>query len=125
MIGKIIVWGRTRAEALARSRRAISETVIEGTRTTLPFHRWLLGEAAFVSGEYDTAYLSKHFHTALPPDAVREEREAAALAAVFAALERSVPVGGVHAGGASGGAGASRWRDAIAAHRAAPERSWK
>ena len=125
MIGKIIVWGRTRAEALARSRRAIGETVMEGTRTTLPFHRWILEQAAFVSGDYDTAYLSKHFRAALPPDSVREEREAAALAAVFAALEKNVPSAGANSSAASNGVGASRWRGAVPALRTVPERSWK
>ncbi len=131
MIGKIIVWGRTRAEAIARARRAIAETVIEGTRTTLPFHRWILEQKEFVSGEYDTAYLSKHFREALPPDAVREEREAAILAAAFTALERSTPsaMGARPGEGPNGDAGdgtpVSRWRDAVSPLRTVPDRGWK
>jgi acetyl/propionyl-CoA carboxylase alpha subunit len=127
MIGKIIVWGRTREEAVARARRAIGETVIEGTRTTLPFHRWILEQEAFVAGDYDTAYLSRSYHGTLPPDSALEERQAATLAAVFAVAERSAPAtrpvaGGPDANGANGG---SRWRDAISTLRAAPERSWR
>jgi len=125
MIGKIIVWGRTRGEALARSRRAIAETILEGTPTTLPFHRWILEQKEFVSGAYDTAYLSKHFREALPPDAVREEREAAALAAAFAVLERSAPVAAPPNGAAAAGESASRWRAAVPSLRTVPERDWR
>ena len=125
MIGKIIVWGRTRGEALARSRRAIGETILEGTPTTLPFHRWILEQKEFVSGAYDTAYLSKHFREALPPDAVREEREAAALAAAFAVLERSAPLVAPPDGAAAAGESASRWRAAVPSLRTVPERDWR
>ncbi|HEU4335534.1 MAG TPA: biotin carboxylase N-terminal domain-containing protein [Candidatus Eisenbacteria bacterium] len=130
MIGKIIVWGRTRDEAVARARRAIHETVIEGARTTLSFHRWILDQPEFATGNYDTAYLSRHFRAAVPPDPEAEEREAAILAAVFAAAERSAPAaGGAGAAGAGLAAGpaepASRWRDAVSSLRAVPERSWK
>ncbi len=127
MIGKIIVWGRNRSEAIARARRAIAETVIEGTRTTLPFHRWILEQEEFISGAYDTAYLSRHFREALPPDAVREEREAAALATLFAALERSAPSAAAADSSASAGpsAVASRWREATSPLRTVPDRGWK
>jgi acetyl-CoA carboxylase biotin carboxylase subunit len=128
MIGKIIVWGRTRAEAIARARRAIGETILEGTPTTLSFHRWILEREEFVSGAYDTAFLSKHFRAATPPDPVREEREAAALAAVFAALEQGAPaavlVGSSAAAGSAGSAG-NRWRDAVPMLRTVPERGWR
>jgi acetyl-CoA carboxylase biotin carboxylase subunit len=128
MIGKIIVWGRTRAEAIARARRAIGETILEGTPTTLSFHRWILEREEFVSGAYDTAFLSKHFRAATPPDPVREEREAAALAAVFAALEQGAPAAAlVGSAAAAGGAGAAgnRWRDAVPMLRTVPERGWR
>jgi acetyl/propionyl-CoA carboxylase alpha subunit len=132
MIGKIIVWGRTRDEAVARARRAIRETIIEGTATTLSFHRWILDQEEFVSGTYDTAYLSRQFRSALPPDPGAEETEAALLAAVYATIERSAPAGRGGTAGAAEGATAgpasdrgSRWRDAVSALRAVPERSWK
>jgi acetyl/propionyl-CoA carboxylase alpha subunit len=131
MIGKIIVWGRTRAEAIARARRAIGETILEGTRTTISFHRWILEQEAFVAGDYDTAYLARHFRAAHPVDAAREEREAAVLAAAFAALERSAPgTGGKARAGAGapngdGAGGGSRWRDAVSTLRTVPDRSWR
>ena len=47
MLAKIIVTGRTRKEALERSRRALAETVIEGMPTVLPFHQVVVEDPAF------------------------------------------------------------------------------
>jgi acetyl-CoA carboxylase, biotin carboxylase subunit len=55
LIAKIIVRGRTRAEALARMRRALGETVIEGVKTTIPFLQRVLSHAAFVEGRFTSA----------------------------------------------------------------------
>ncbi|WP_119071362.1 acetyl-CoA carboxylase biotin carboxylase subunit [Rubrobacter indicoceani] len=59
MIGKLVVWGRDREEAISRSRRALREYRIEGIKTTIPLHLGLLDDAAFLSGDYDTAYLER------------------------------------------------------------------
>jgi acetyl-CoA carboxylase, biotin carboxylase subunit len=47
LVAKIIAHGRDRTEAIERMRRALGETVVEGIRTTLPFHFKLLGDPAF------------------------------------------------------------------------------
>ena len=59
MIGKLIVHGRNREEAIRRLRRAIVETVVEGVKTTLPLHHWILQQDAFLSGEYNIHWLEK------------------------------------------------------------------
>ncbi len=59
MIGKLVVWGLTRDEAVSRARRALGEYRIEGVKTTIPLHLRLLDEEAFASGKYDTGYLEK------------------------------------------------------------------
>lgn len=59
MIGKLIVHGRNRDECIRRMRRAITETVIEGVRTTLPLHAWILDQPEFLSGEYSIHWLEK------------------------------------------------------------------
>lgn len=59
MIGKLIVHGRTRDECIRRMRRAITETVVEGVRTTLPLHAWILDQPEFLSGEYSIHWLEK------------------------------------------------------------------
>jgi acetyl-CoA carboxylase, biotin carboxylase subunit len=51
LIAKIIVHGRDRGEAIARMRRALSETLIEGVKTTIPFHLKLLADPVFLAGD--------------------------------------------------------------------------
>lgn len=60
MIAKLIVWGATREEAIARMKRALSEFAIEGIRTTIPFHLKLLNHPKFVSGDFDIKFLEEH-----------------------------------------------------------------
>ena len=55
LLGKIIVHGRDRDEAVARMRRALAETVVEGVKTTIPFHLRLLTHPAFLRGEFTSA----------------------------------------------------------------------
>src|SRR5437773_6593315 len=55
LLGKIIVHGRDRAEAIERMRRALRETVIEGVKTTIPFHFKILSDPAFVDGRFTSA----------------------------------------------------------------------
>jgi len=57
MIGKIIVHGDTREQALARMRIALSETVVEGILTNIPLHRELMVDAKFVEGGTNIHYL--------------------------------------------------------------------
>ena len=57
MIGKIIVHGDTRDQALARMRTALSETVVEGIQTNIPLHRELMVDAKFVEGGTSIHYL--------------------------------------------------------------------
>ena len=57
MIGKIIVYGDTREQALARMRTALSETVVEGIHTNIPLHRELMVDAGFCAGGTSIHYL--------------------------------------------------------------------
>jgi acetyl-CoA carboxylase biotin carboxylase subunit len=59
LISKLVVWGATRAEAIARMTRALSEYEVSGVRTSLPFFRWMLREPAFARGEFHTGYLDE------------------------------------------------------------------
>ncbi|WP_040951343.1 acetyl-CoA carboxylase biotin carboxylase subunit [Gorillibacterium massiliense] len=60
MIAKLIVWGSTREEAIARMKRSLSEFAIEGIRTTIPFHLKLLDHKRFLSGDFDIKFLEEH-----------------------------------------------------------------
>lgn len=57
MIAKLIVHGATRDEAIARMKRALSEFVIDGISTTIPFHLKLMDHEQFIDGEFNTKFL--------------------------------------------------------------------
>jgi len=59
MIGKIIVYGDTREQAIARMQTALLETVVEGIQTNIPLHRNLLVDARFREGGTNIHYLEK------------------------------------------------------------------
>ncbi|MGH7443169.1 MAG: acetyl-CoA carboxylase biotin carboxylase subunit, partial [bacterium] len=64
MIGKLIVHGRDRAEAVARMRRALNEYVIEGVHTTIPFLRKVMDHPRFQAGQITTAFVEQMLHGA-------------------------------------------------------------
>ncbi len=57
MISKLIVWGETRQQGIARLTRVLDEYRVIGVRTTLPFFRWLVAQPEFADGQFDTTYL--------------------------------------------------------------------
>ncbi|AEG61292.1 acetyl-CoA carboxylase biotin carboxylase subunit [Desulforamulus ruminis] len=59
MIGKLIVWGRDREEAIKRMQRALNEFVIQGVPTTIPFHHKVLNNAFFRRGEVYTNFIQR------------------------------------------------------------------
>ena len=60
MVAKLITFAATRQEAIAKMRRALDEFVIEGIETTIPFHRKMMDNPDFISGQFDTKYLDTH-----------------------------------------------------------------
>ena len=58
MIAKLITSAQTREEAIAKMKRALDEFVIEGVKTTIPFHRQLMDEPDYVAGNYTTAFMN-------------------------------------------------------------------
>lgn len=59
MVGKLIVWGANREEAIQRMKRALEEFVIEGIHTTIPFHLKVLDNAFFRRGEVYTNFIQR------------------------------------------------------------------
>ncbi|MDQ1732931.1 MAG: acetyl-CoA/propionyl-CoA carboxylase, biotin carboxylase, biotin carboxyl carrier protein, partial [Pseudonocardiales bacterium] len=127
LLAKLIVWGESRDEALARSRRALAEFVVDGMATALPFHRAVVVDPAFAPADgapftVFTRWMETEFDNTIPPftGAAEAEAEAGARETVVVEvggkrLEVSLPSGVSFAGGA-GGAGGS-------AKKAAPKRS--
>ena len=60
MIAKIIVHGRDRQEAIARMRRTLEMTVIEGIKTSIPLHLKILAEPDFVAGRLSTSFMERY-----------------------------------------------------------------
>jgi acetyl-CoA carboxylase biotin carboxylase subunit len=69
MIAKIIVHGRDRHEAVARMRRTLEMTVIEGIKTNIPMHLKILAEADFIAGRLSTSFMDRFL--ARPPQGGR------------------------------------------------------
>jgi acetyl-CoA carboxylase biotin carboxylase subunit len=83
MISKLVVWGATRQEAIARMRRALGEYVVGGIKTTIPFHQWLMDDPDFQAGHTDTGFIERRYRPqALPPDPLAQD-----MALIAAALE--------------------------------------
>jgi acetyl-CoA carboxylase biotin carboxylase subunit len=60
MVAKLITFADTREEAVAKMKRALSEFVIDGVHTTIPFHAKLMDHEVFKSGDFDTKFLEKY-----------------------------------------------------------------
>jgi acetyl-CoA carboxylase biotin carboxylase subunit len=60
LVAKVIVHAATRVDAIARMRRALAEFLLEGIKSTLPFHTRLLADPRFVEGSYSTTFLEHH-----------------------------------------------------------------
>jgi acetyl-CoA carboxylase biotin carboxylase subunit len=59
MIGKLMTYGRTRAEAIARMRRCLEVMVVEGIRTNIPLHLRILDDPDFAAGRIDTGFMER------------------------------------------------------------------
>jgi len=77
MIAKLVVWGKDRETAIARTLEAIDEYQISGLKTTLDFGKYVLKHEAFVSGDFDTNFVKMYFEDPkVMHSAMVEEKEA-------------------------------------------------
>ncbi|HKX17426.1 MAG TPA: biotin carboxylase N-terminal domain-containing protein [bacterium] len=88
ILAKVIAWGETRAEAIARLVEAVRETVITGVPTTVPFLRWALAHPAFRDGTYTTRFVETEWEAR---DRTPPEGAAEAAAALAHRADRAVP----------------------------------
>ena len=125
MLGKLIVWGRDRAQALRRLGRALHELRVEGIRTTAPLYKALLEDDDFLAGRLDIEMLDRKLAAGgLEPSAPGADVPLFAIAAAvehFSLLSRRAVTfsDGKDAGVAHGRA----WREQ-ARHDALRQRSW-
>jgi acetyl-CoA carboxylase biotin carboxylase subunit len=59
MIGKLIVKGENRAEAICRMQRCLDEFIVEGVKTTIPIHKQIMRHERFQSGNITTKFLEE------------------------------------------------------------------
>jgi acetyl/propionyl-CoA carboxylase alpha subunit len=85
LLAKLMVHAADRPQAVGRLRRALDEVVIGGVQTDAAFHRWLVDEAAFVAGAYDTGLVADRWRGGPPLD----DREATVAAAAAVAARRA------------------------------------
>ena len=57
MIAKLITTAQTRKEAIAKMKRALDEFVVEGIKTTIPFHKQLMEHPDYIAGNYTTKFM--------------------------------------------------------------------
>ncbi len=104
MISKLICYGKTRAEAVLRMRRALEEYRITGVKTNIPFHQRMMDSHRFMSGTFDTKFVEERF-------SMRDREASHAMeAAILAALayhEQSQRAGQIVK---TGGDQASKWK---------------
>ena len=65
MLGKIIVWGNSRLEAIRRMRRALEETLIEGIDTNLWLQHAIMYHPRFLWGDYNTSFIETNLQQLL------------------------------------------------------------
>jgi acetyl-CoA carboxylase biotin carboxylase subunit len=125
LIAKLIVWGKDRAEALQRLRRALDEYQLLGVQTTIDFHRQLIAHPDFEAGRLETRFLERAFNLESNGAGVSDSDSALIVAALLSHQRRrggvlgAAPESGSRNGwraaaraAAQGGRpGGGRWRD--------------
>jgi acetyl-CoA carboxylase, biotin carboxylase subunit len=109
LLSKLIAWGNSREETLARLRRALDEYTISGIRTNVSLFRRILAEPEFLSGEIHTKWLDQLLARPRPP-AVQPRPGTEAAAAIAAAYWENIQPGSASAGGQTPQDAPSRWK---------------
>lgn len=95
LISKLVVYGQTRVDVIARMQRALAEFDIRGVKTTIPFHQRILADQDFQSGEFTTDFIQKKMDSdaqnsqdsPIHPDQDDEARDTLLAAVLSAAIE--------------------------------------
>jgi acetyl-CoA carboxylase biotin carboxylase subunit len=108
MISKLITWGETRPQALARMRRALAEYEVRGIKTTIPFFHWVLDDEDFVAGRVDTGFIDRKLASRSGAPFREPGADHHELAAIVAALTQATRAARP---ALTPAAAASRWKD--------------
>jgi len=105
MVAKLVTFGADREEAIERMQRALSEFVVKGIKTSIPFHQKVVRHPIFLAGKYDTGFIDDHMAGGsgggleTDPETRRVAFMAAAIAAYRRDKERAARAGAAPAGG--------------------------
>jgi len=110
LISKLATWADTREHALDRMLRALSEYVIRGIKTNIPFHRRVLHHPAFRRGEYDTSFIDRY---KAELTGATETPDARATVAVVAAVVDAIRAEAAGEAPAAAADASSPWRSAV------------
>jgi acetyl-CoA carboxylase, biotin carboxylase subunit len=91
LLAKLVAWGTDRDEALQRMSRALSEYVISGVATTIPFCAFVMSHPIFVEGKYDIRFVEKYFQ---PNKLTMNSHAELAASLIAASVHNSVSSGG-------------------------------
>jgi acetyl-CoA carboxylase biotin carboxylase subunit len=94
MISKFAVYGKDRAEAIDRLRRALQEYEVGGIKTTLPFFREVVEDEEFIEGKLDTGFIPRFNARRKRKEISETERDMALIASALAFSEKSKTVAG-------------------------------
>jgi len=92
LLSKLVAWGSTRAEAIARMRRALREYHIDGIKSNIGFFQELLGDREFQNGDFDTGFIDRWQKSRrdTATESTPADRPLAAIAAALFHSERAV-----------------------------------
>jgi acetyl-CoA carboxylase biotin carboxylase subunit len=89
MVAKLVTSGQDRSEAIDRMKRALSEFVVQGIKTSIPFHQRVMRHPKFLAGSYDTGFIENYVKGSEPADdGAGEARRVAMMLAAIAAYRR-------------------------------------
>ncbi len=74
MISKLVAWGRNRSETIARMNRALTEYIITGVTTNIPFHKAVMNDEAFQRGEFSTNFIEERNIVAKIPAIIEADK---------------------------------------------------
>ncbi|MBW3565606.1 MAG: acetyl-CoA carboxylase biotin carboxylase subunit [Acidobacteria bacterium] len=90
MLSKLITWGKSRDEAIARMKRALGEYRVDGIQTTIPFYLRLMDDSDFRRGEFDTGTIDRMLDALTRASGVEEElRDVAIIVSAIRELENA------------------------------------
>ncbi len=114
MVAKLVVHGESRAEAILRMKRALTEYRIGGIRTSIPFHQYIMDSTEFQWGTFDTGFLNRRTLPKQERAFLEGEKVAAVAAALVAHEERrqAAVLVGAQKAGQGNGAATSAWKQA-------------